>query len=304
MPSEAYRPLKGPRRPSAQALNNDTFFDYYNRIKELFINMFEWKNLPDSVSERFIELTLCDYGYAVYFNDEIIGNLCLTAMYGGPLDVYRIPIRRTAYAANGYNRQLSNIDSVLIFNNYLHQPSLNTIMLFARRLYELERAIDVNVKAQKTPMIITCEESQELTMKNLYKQYDGNEPVIFGTKNLDLNGIKSIPTAAPFVADKLQMIKREVWAEVLQFVGINSNAYEKKERLVTAEVDSTEMGAQAQRFIMLNARREAAKQINQMFGTNIQVDFRIERSTGGEEDGELYSDAGASDKQGISAESE
>lgn len=213
-------------------------------------------------------------GYCLYFDDEIIGNLALTCTIGGQLDVYRIPVLRRAYAVNGYNKMCSTKDSVLIFNNYLHTPTQLTIELFARRLYEIERAIDVNVKAQKTPTLILSSEQQRLTMKNLYMQYDGNEPFIFGDKNMDIEGIKSLKTDAPFVADKLENLKHQIWNEALTFCGIENSNQDKKERLVSDEVGSNYGNIEAQRNVMLNARKQAVKKINAMFGTNIDVHFR------------------------------
>lgn len=237
------------------------------------------KTYPPSVDERFLELTLYEKGYCLYFNDEIIGNLALTCTIGGQLDVYRIPVLRRAYAVNGYNKMCSTKDSVLIFNNYLHTPTQLTIELFARRLYEIERAIDVNVKAQKTPTLILSSEQQRLTMKNLYMQYDGNEPFIFGDKNMDIEGIKSLKTDAPFVADKLENLKHQIWNEALTFCGIENSNQDKKERLVSDEVGSNYGNIEAQRNVMLNARKQAAKKINSMFGTNIDVHFRSNLAT-------------------------
>lgn len=267
------------RRWQSAELNNKTYIDYYNRLMELALNVFEWENLPPSVDERFLELTLYEMGYCLYFNDEIIGNLALTCTIGGQLDVYRIPVLRRAYAVNGYNKMCSTKDSVLIFNNYLHTPTQLTIELFARRLYEIERAIDVNVKAQKTPTLILSSEQQRLTMQNLYMQYDGNEPFIFGDKNMDIEGIKSLKTDAPFVADKLENLKHQIWNEALTFCGIENSNQDKKERLVSDEVGSNYGNIEAQRNVMLNARKQAVKKINAMFGTNIDVHFRSNLAT-------------------------
>lgn len=255
-------------------INNKTYIDYYNRLMEMALNVFEWKNLPDTVDERFLEMSLFELGYCVYFNDDVIGNLALTCTIGGKLDVYRIPLMRRAYATNGYNKLLSSKDSVLIFNNYLHTPTSLTIELFARRLYEIERTIDVNIKAQKTPTLILSSEQQRLTMQNLYMQYDGNEPFIYGDKNMDTDGIKSLKTDAPFIADKLQIVKHQIWNEALTFCGIENSNGDKKERLVSDEVGGNYGNIEAQRNVMLNARRQAVKKINKMFGTNIEVGFR------------------------------
>lgn len=266
-------------------LNNRTYLQYYYRLLELAINMYEWKNLPPTVDERFLELTLFSDGMAVFFRDEILGDLCLQCMIGGNPDVYRIPIERTAYATNGYQARLDATNSVIIFNNYTHTNSMLDVEMYARRLYEIERTIDVNVKAQKTPLIIRATENQRLTIKNLYMQYDGNEPFIFGDNNLDMDGIKVIKTDAPYVADKLNILKRQIWNEALTYLGIENSNTEKKERLVSDEVTTNLGGVEAQRFCRLNARRQAAKQINDMFGLNITVDFRQE--TREERDGEI-----------------
>lgn len=257
-------------------LNNRTYLQYYNRLLELAINMYEWKNLPDTVDERFLELTLFSDGMAVYFRDEILGDLCLQTMIGGNLDVYRIPMERTAYAANGYQVRLDPTNSVIIFNNYTHTNSMLDIEMYARRLYNIERTIDVNVNAQKTPVMVIGSESQRLTLKNLMMQYDGNEPFIYGDDKLNVNALNVLRLDAPYVADKLNILKRQIWNEALTYLGIENSNTEKKERLVTDEITSNLGGVEAQRFCRLNARRKAAEQINAMFGTNITVDFREE----------------------------
>ena len=269
-----FNPLFDKKKTSSKGKNNWTYLDYYYRLKEIAINMFEWRGLPDTVDPRFLELTLCDYGFAVYFNDEILGNLALTCMIGGKLDIYRIPTVRRAYANNGYKATLNEKDSVLIFNNYMHRPTISTIQLFASRLAEIERTIDINVKAQKTPVLITGEESELLTMKNIYQKYDGNEPVIYGTKGISQKGISVLKTDAPFVSLDLNTLKHQIWNEAMTFFGVENSNTDKRERLISDEVVSNLGVVEAQRYIMLNARREAADKINKMFDTNIEVYFR------------------------------
>lgn len=282
------------RNINSDRLNRNTFNDYFNRLFELAINMFNWENLPDTVDERFLELSLCEKGYCLYFNDDIMGNLALTCMIGGELDVYRIPTRRIAFAVNGYQAERTNKDSVLIFNNYLHTPTMQTISLYAERLTAIERAIDVNVNAQKTPIAILTDEKQKKTVEEIYRKYEGNAPVIIGAKNLDLDSIKALTTGAPYVADKLNILKRQIWNEALTFFGIENANTEKRERLVSDEITSNLGGVQAQRYVMLNAREQAADKINRMFGTNISVKFRqdILGLEGVSADGGLYGGTG------------
>lgn len=255
-------------------MNNRTYLQYYNRLTELAISMFEWQNLPETVDQRFLEMCLFGNGMCVFFQDEVLGYLSLQCMIGGKLNVYRIPMERKAYATNGYQRELDGTNSVIIFNNYLHTNSMLDVEMFSKRLYNLDRAIDVNANAQKTPVLIQCDESQRLTMKNLYKQYEGNEPFIFGSKGLDANGLKVLQTGAPYVADKLYELKTQVWNEALTYLGISNINVVKKERMITDEVTRNQGGTVASRYSRLESRRQACKQINEMFGLNIWVAYR------------------------------
>lgn len=255
-------------------MNNRTYLQYYNRLTELAISMFEWQNLPKTVDQRFLEMCLFGDGMCVFFQDEVLGYLSLQCMIGGKLNVYRIPMERKAYATNGYQRNLDETNSVIIFNNYLHTNSLLDVEMFSKRLYNLDRAIDVNANAQKTPVLIQCDESQRLTMKNLYKQYEGNEPFIFGSKGLDASGLKVLQTGAPYVADKLYELKSQIWNEALTYLGISNINVVKKERMITDEVTRNQGGTVASRYSRLESRRQACKQINEMFNLNIWVDYR------------------------------
>ena len=259
--------------------NTMNYWYYYNRLVDLAISCFEWKNLPDTVDQRYLELGLLTDGMMLYFNDDVLGDLCLRTMIGADYDVYKIPKTRRAYADNGYNATRTIDDSVLIFNNYLHTSSLPAIAMFAQRLYNLDRTIDVNVNAQKTPVLIQADESERLTMKNLYKQYSGNEPFIFGTKNLAPDSLKVLSTGSPYVADKLYDLRTNIWNEALTYLGISNVSIEKKERLITDEVLRTNGGTVVSRYSRLEARRDACEKINEMFGTNLGVDFREDLNT-------------------------
>lgn len=255
-------------------MNNRTYMQYYNRLTELALSMFEWKNLPKTVDARYLEMCLFSDGMCVFFEDEVLGYLGLRCMIGGRLNVYQIPTDRKAYATNGYQKELDGTNSVIIFNNYLHTNSMLDVEMFSKRLYNLDRAIDVNANAQKTPVLIQCDESQRLTMKNLYKQYEGNEPFIFGSKGLDANGLKVLQTGAPYVADKLYELKTQIWNEALTYLGISNINVVKKERMITDEVTRNQGGTVASRYSRLESRRQACKQINEMFGLDIWVEYR------------------------------
>ena len=247
---------------------------YYDRLVELATSMFEWLNLPESIDPRFLEMVLFERGHALYFNDDVMGNLVLPANFIGRFDVYNIPIRRHAYASNGYQNDKTDKDSVIIYNNYLRTNSVDIVRYYADRLWNLDRIIDVNANAQKTPVLIVGTEAQQLTLKNLYMKWDGNEPVIFGDKDLDLKSLQALRTDAPYVGKDLYELKNQIWNEALTYLGISNTNTTKKERLITDEVIRNMGGVIASRYSRLQARREAVDKINAMFGTEIEVNYR------------------------------
>lgn len=256
-------------------LNNITYMQYFNKLTELAISMFEWQNLPPTVDPRYIELHLFQNGSMVYFNDDVVGNLCLDCLPNGNFDVYGNPVNRRAYSSyNNYQRDLNEDNSIIIWNNYLRTNSITDIKVYSKRLYLLDRIIDVNANAQKTPVLVQGTEKQRLTLLNLYKEFDGNSPFIFGDKNLDLNALKCLNTGAPYVADKIYQLKTQIWNEALTYLGINNLNLQKKERLITDEVTRNQGGTIVSRYSRLQARREAVDKINAMFGTNISVYYR------------------------------
>jgi hypothetical protein len=257
------------------ATNTLTYMQYLRRLMELSMSMFAWKNLPSTVDPRYIELRLFETGSVVFFKDDVLGELCLDCIQQGNFDVYGNPITRRAYSCyNNYQKVLNDKDSVIIWNNYLRTNSVTDIQLYAKRLWDLDRSVDVNAKAQKTPILIQCNEKQKLSMKNLYMQYDGNTPVIFADNNIDINGVNVISTQAPYVADKLYQLKNQIWNEALTYLGISNLNINKQERLITDEVSSSQGSTISSRYSRLECRKQAVEKINKMFGLDIEVDYR------------------------------
>lgn len=257
-------------------MNNATYMQYFNRLMELSISMFEWKNLPSTCDVRYLELALFMNGSAVFFQDDVLEDyVALDVICSGRLDVYGNPVLRKAYSRyNQYQKLLKGSNSVIIWNNYLRTNSVLDVEMFAKRLYNLDRIIDVNANAQKTPILIKCDETQRLTMLNVYKEYDGNSPVIFGDKALNSNGLEVLSTGAPYVADKIYQLKTQIWNEALTYLGISNINVQKKERLITDEVTRNQGGTIASRYSRLESRREAVRKINEMFDLNIEVNYR------------------------------
>ena len=255
--------------------NTKQFEHYYNRLLELSISMFEWKNVPDEIDITYLELVLFSKGQALFFKEEELDEyVAMKFNRGAGYDIYQIPQLRHAYANNGYYRELNPQNSVIVYNNMIRTPAQIDIELFAERLASLDRVVDVNTNAQKTPVLIEArDEGQKLSLLNLYKQYEGNEPVVFGYKGIG-ESLKSINTQAPFVSDKIYELKTQIWNEALTYLGISNVNFMKRERMITDEVTRNQGGTIASRYSRLESRRRACKLINKMFGLDIWVDYR------------------------------
>lgn len=281
----------------ALELNNATYIDYLNRFKRIALSMFEWVNLPKSMDARYLEKCLFYNGQAAILKDSKYGFINTKAAANGYVNIYGLPIKvncfsysyqsiRTLYT--GLDPMLSdkqfeyqkNNECILVMNNEDRLPTAGSLELFAWRLYNADRTCDVNIQAQKTPVMIVMDEKQRLTMMQLYNQYNGNMPFIFGDKNLlnDGNKIESITTEAPYIVDKISEYKKEIWNEALTYLGINNIARDKKERLTENESNENNELVNLNLQAMLIPRIRACREFNEKYGftgTDKEISVRV-----------------------------
>ena len=271
----------------AMLLNSQTYTDYLERMKKICLSMFEWVNLPETMNSRYLEMCLYYKGQAALLYDEDYGFINTQAADSGYINIYGLPTKINCYSYS-YNkmRELyvpnTNLpaeeECILVMNNYQRVPTAATICLFAERLTEAQRAADVNIKAQKTPLLLLTDKNQELTLRNMYAQYDGNSPVIFGDRNvLADKPIDSINTNAELVANDIRTYMEGIWNDFLCFVGIN-NLSEKKERLITTEANTNNELVNLNMQSYLIPRKQACKEFNDKFGltgTSRAIDVKL-----------------------------
>ena len=266
-PKDAFR--------DAMLMNNQTYVDYLERLKKIALSMFDWSNLPDSMNSRFLEMCLFYNGQAAMLYDNELGFINTMAADGGYINIYGLPTQVNCYSYRfNETRTLYTVDTgaekgdecILVMNNYERIPTATSIALFAYRLAEAQRTIDVNIKAQRTPLLITTDQKQYFTLKKMYEEYDGNTPAIFADKNLiSPDALKAMKTDAPFIVNDVIEYKREIWNEALTFLGLQ-NLGEKKERLISSEVDSNNEVINMNLQALLAPRKEACRQFNEKYG--------------------------------------
>ena len=292
-------------------LNNATAIDYDDRLHMLAISLFTWKGLDDIAgfgASHFIEESLYRYGKACIVKDDEIGIKALNVTAAGKLNIYYLPVKVNAFST-GYNKIYDFDDVVYIMNNELQKPTKDTLTLFAARLYETERTSDVNLQAQKTPVLIEGDKNVLLTLKNTYMQYSGNMPVIYGNKNFDVSSkLNVLRTDAPYIVDKLEDHKHNLWNDCMTFLGINNANTSKKERLVTSEVESNDQLINYYLNCFYKTRKKACDILNEKFGTNVEIVLNKEvvdlladtteaLTEEGVDSGKVYSDDSKSTKE-------
>ena len=210
-------------------LNDMTFIDYLERFQKLALSIFEWVNLPSSMNARYLEQTLYFDGQATLLKHKDFGFLNTRCSSNGNINIYGLPSKFHCYSYEFHEyRDLftglktdtsEDNECVLVGNNWDFTPTCGSMELFAMRLAEAERVCDVNLKSQKFPLIVAVDEKQRLLMENLYNQYNGNQPFIFGDKKqVGEDSLKAINTGAPYVIDKITEYKKEIWNEALTFL--------------------------------------------------------------------------------------
>ena len=253
--------------------NSISFREYYDNFTEIAVSNFKW-NLPETIDIRFLELCLFTDGKVIIFYDDVIGYVAMRCNPNGRFDIYNNPILRNAYANNGYHITLNPENSVIIYNNYLRKPTAPIAEYYAKRLWDIDRTIDVNIHAQKTPYIIACNEEDLLTLKNIYAKIDGNEQVIFAKRGLDLESIKVLKTDAPMIAPSLYDLRTKIYNEALEKLGIASVQNEKSQFLSIPEVVQSSGSVYSNRYSRLDARRMGCEELKSVFGIEASCDFK------------------------------
>lgn len=272
-------------------VNDATYFDFLYRFKRIALSMFEWVNLPSSMNERYLEMCLYYTGQASLLHDKKYGFINTKCTSNGDLTIYGLPNKlhcfsydfqadRMLYTGlNPINKFGENEECILVMNNWNRIPTSNMMELFAWRLYLAQRTCDVNISSQRFPVMIVGDDKQRQMLENLYNQYDGNQPFIFGNKNqLNDDMLKAIKTDAPYVADKITDYKKEIFNEALTYLGINNISVQKKERLTEAESNENNELVNLNLQAMLTPRLEACRQFNEKFGltgTNKEISVRV-----------------------------
>lgn len=261
----------------------NTFVKWTN----ICLNLFEWDGLPDTISERYLEEALLIDGKVALVQDEDLGYLMLRVNPNYIFNIYGQFSKLSVYGFNGYNKTFdcymegadnSNAKSVLCRDNNSMYPFMYYIIQWCDRLTQAMRGIDVASFQLKHPYIIKCEETQVLSIKKLFKDVAINEPVIIGTKGLDLDSIDVLNlNANPAILQQMWDNYYKLENTIRTLIGIKNNSMpNKSERLLTDEVNADDEQRLMNIMTRLYQRQLFCEQANELFGLNISCKLRFE----------------------------
>ena len=245
--------------------------------KNIAINIFEWKGLEEispSLTSQIVEDELYEKGEALFFNDKTKGYMCLPVAPNAELNVYNKATKFRAIGLN-YNEEYTDENAVLIKNNSTSTPTAHIIDYYTSILADIELTKTLHRNAHKTPLIIETTEDTVLTAKNVFKNIQANEPVIFKNKTKGEGdiGVSVLNSNVPYINDKLEDDYHNYEARILTALGLDNYVEDKKERVQSAEVESQQEYIISSFRASLIERKKACEAINKMFNLHLSVDF-------------------------------
>ena len=250
-----------------------------NHIKYMLnrsINMFKYHNLPDTLPAKELELLLQCHGYAVIckINDNLYA---VNAGLGGECDVYGNPTQAIVTVPYlNYNATLNIDTDCIVMNNDTMQTGLIPMyQKYCTLLNENEITMLLVTINKRIQNFISANDDSTVqsARKFLENVYAGKVGVIAEQRLFDSLKIANVGTNAGINLKDLFEYEQYLKASLYNEIGLSANFNMKRERLTKAEVECNTDNLYPLPDEMLSSRREAIAKINEMFGTDITVEF-------------------------------
>ena len=259
---------------NSQLNNFQSYLNYKGQLLSLAKNVFLYENMPENIDMSFARNRIVTTGSIAFFKDELFGVLALSYNIIGNLDIYGRPNRIQVYSkSNGYTRELTRDEFVIMYDNTEKMSLMPLIVQYSERLALCERVIDINLGQQKTPRIWKAPQEKIASLKALVNNVDSNIEQIIAYDDLTAKDIDIILEPAPFVSDKVQIEKEKIYNEYLRCIGISSVNIQKKERLITDEIEASQGGSIVMRYNRYEPRKKALDKINKKWGLDIKLKY-------------------------------
>lgn len=240
-------------------------------------SMFAWKNLPDTIPERSLELYLQTNGNVCFYKHD--GSLYVfTGGLGGPPDPYYMP---TIYTIANPALKLSKTleigkECVVMPNDSLYLGLLPLFSRYATGLTENELSLKLAIINTRIIDVISAPDDRTKVSAEKFLQdiSDGRLGVI--AENAFLEGIKAQPygmNSNSGIINNLIELEQYYKASWFNELGLDANYNMKREHLITSENEMNSDSLLPLVDNMLKCRQRAIEKVNKMYDTNISVDL-------------------------------
>lgn len=250
--------------------------DYVKYMLIRSIAMFQYHNLPNTITKDNIEMMLQCNGFCAFAKvDENI--YVFNGGLGGIPNEYNEPTEiNISNPFLKFNKTLKIDDECVIMSNDTLKVGLLPIFnRYCSMLAENDITMILATVNKRIQNIISANDDNtaESARQFLKQVFDGKLGIITETKLFDSlktqNGNSTNAVTMQELCEFQQYIKSSLYNEI----GINANTNMKREHLITNEVDMNSENLYPLVDTMLDCRRSALEKVNKMFGTDIQVEF-------------------------------
>lgn len=289
----------------AQYENERQWIDVFNRLVSLVLNQFEWKNLPQSCDQYFLEMTLLFRAEACIIEDAPERYLSLPCVpMSGQSIYYTHPKQRAIslhynepfLALDEHNNEmykwfstLANADGavtkkgVVCKDNMMGYSLIKTIEIYTDKLVDAMRTIDTTAKLLKIPSLIETSPETKIAIQTAIQDINQNTIAVYAGKDIvqKLRETKQIPIGVnPSMLTAAWDHYNNTLSAFYTAVGINNlNTADKKERLLTDEVNSNNDAIQQNIGYRLEMRKQFCRDLKAVFGLNVDCAIRYSDST-------------------------
>lgn len=292
---QPYLDKHSPRAESNPNANREQAIQrmYVRKGMDLAANRFKWTGLPPEIDPRHLEMQLLTFGLCVFYKKPMDVRfpekyMALQAQPRGQWNWQQNPISYTVAGANLPlilpSQNISARDCVPIWANYLRDGGdMDVISIYAAKLANLDMSIEINSRNARRTRVVFANENQRLSVSNMQRQIDEGAPYI--SLDMETYPEMGVPIQAvdlgvnPDSIRELHVVRTRLWGDFMGLLGIDFANTEKKERVQAAEVDANNSQVDAMRAVNLNARKDAADQINRKYGLEVGVEFHITTET-------------------------
>lgn len=273
--------------------------DFYRTVvlRKIVKGLFEIK-CPDNWDRDFMLNLLIDWGYFV-ITDSPIGVMPFRATLKG-INYIGNPTQAliTTPVLPTMERTL-NKDCSLIYLDRNPSKMFFTFRklfdIYAEKFASADCSIDVNLMNSRVGYIVEAEtKAQAETMKKAYDEIvEGNPFIVYRKDALTPSGMQVFfgNVKQNYVADLVQDTKRTIMNEFLTILGINNANTDKKERLITGEVDSNLDELACNTYWWVQNLKKNVEQTKKLF-PNLEFDItlKFDQSKRKEAMNEVYRD--------------